>query len=91
MLLSTRNSSAGNASLLKAVGAKALITDNKNIKAAEAVVQEFPTQLLDLIDPDSIDTEVELPAGPIEVNAASSEKFKEIALYLHSSGTSGKT
>lgn len=87
--MSTRNSVAGNDSLLKAVKAQALITDNKNIKTAEAIIQELPIQLLDILDPEQIDTEVELPAGPIEVSTIPAEEFKQIPLYLHSSGTSG--
>ncbi|KAF9445030.1 hypothetical protein P691DRAFT_806313 [Macrolepiota fuliginosa MF-IS2] len=91
LLLSTRNSVAGNVSLMNTVGTKALITDNKNRTAAEAVVRDLqaPIKLLSMVDPDGIDTEVELPAGPIEVNAVSSEEFKEVAIYLHSSGSSG--
>lgn len=89
LLLSVRNSVAGNDSLLKAVKANALITDAKNRKTAEAIIQELPIQLIDLFCPDQIDTEVELPEGPIEVHPVSSAEFKEVPLYLHSSGTSG--
>lgn len=84
-----RNSIAGNDSLLKAVKVKALLTDNKNRKTGEAIIQELPIQLLGLFDPEQINITVELPQGPIEVDTVSSAKFQEVALYLHSSGTSG--
>ncbi|KAF5353278.1 hypothetical protein D9756_008134 [Leucocoprinus leucothites] len=89
ILLSVRNSVAGNDSLLKAVNAKAIITDNKNRKAAEAILEGLPITLLDVLDPEQINIEIELPKGPIEVEAVSPEVFKEVPLYLHSSGTSG--
>lgn len=89
ILLSVRNSVAGNDSLLKAVKAKALITDSKNRKTGEAILQELPIALFDVFDPEQIDVEVKLPEGPIEVETVSSEVFREIPLYLHSSGTSG--
>ncbi|KAF9440605.1 acetyl-CoA synthetase-like protein [Macrolepiota fuliginosa MF-IS2] len=90
-LLSTRNSVAGNASLMNAVKAKALLTDRKNVRVAEAITQELknPAKLLDIVDPDRIGVEVELPTGPIEVNAVPPEEYKEIVIYLHSSGSSG--
>ncbi|KAF9441936.1 acetyl-CoA synthetase-like protein [Macrolepiota fuliginosa MF-IS2] len=90
-LLSTRNSTTGNASLMSAVGAKALLTDSKNLSVAEAAMRELenPVKLLDIVDPDGIDVEVELPAGPIEVNVVPPEEYKETAMYLHSSGSSG--
>ncbi|KAJ3561651.1 hypothetical protein NP233_g10063 [Leucocoprinus birnbaumii] len=89
LLLSVRNSAAGNDSLLKAVKAKALITDSKNRKAAEAAVQELSVTLLEIHDPEEISIDIELPNGPIEVETVSPDVFKEIPLYLHSSGTSG--
>ncbi|KAF9445031.1 acetyl-CoA synthetase-like protein [Macrolepiota fuliginosa MF-IS2] len=90
LLLSTRNSVAGIVSLMGAVGAKALLADGRNFKAAEAVVQELgtPIKFLTMVDPDGIDMEVKLPTGPIEVSSVSSEEFKKTALYLHTSGTS---
>ncbi len=89
-MLSTRNSVAGNVSLLKAVKARTLITDNKNLKTAEAILQELPIKLLALQHPDEIHTDVALPAGPIKVDTVSQEVYERVPLYLHSSGTSGE-
>lgn len=88
--MSTRNSVAGNDSLLKAVKAKALISDNKNIGTAEAVLQDLPIKLLILQHPDEVHTDAKLPAGPIEVCTVSQEEYEQVPLYLHSSGTSGE-
>ncbi|KAJ3573323.1 hypothetical protein NP233_g2511 [Leucocoprinus birnbaumii] len=89
LLLSVRNSVAGNCSLLKAAKAKAIFTDNRNRKTAEEVAQELPTQVLDIVHPDQVYEDVKLLDGPIEVSMASPREFKEVALYLQSSGTSG--
>lgn len=89
-MLSVRNSVAGNDSLLKAVEARALLTDSKSRKAAEAVTQDLPIALFDIFDPEQLDIDVQLPEGPIEVEPVSAEVFKRVPLYLHSSGTSGR-
>ena len=89
LLLSSRNSVGGNASLLKAVGAKALIADAKSRKTAEAALEDIPIRLLDIINPEDIAIDIELPQGPIKVEPVSQEVFEQVPLYLHSSGTSG--
>ena len=66
-----------------------MITDAKSRKTAEAVLEDVPITLLDIINPKDIAIDIELPKGPIKVESVSQEVFKQVPLYLHSSGTSG--
>ena len=57
---------------------------------AEAAAQELSVTILDLVEPENMDVLVELPEGPVEVDTVSTEEFKQVPIYLHSSGTSGE-